>query len=571
MTGLRSLCRYLVLLALARSVSLVCAEASTTALAEAPGWASDSSMYIYLSDRGYSDTYSVIPLTTAQGLNESQSTRNRISLSGPLTIVNASNFENYAASPIEIIYLSCSGDTSSTASPNTMLNAMMAQKPLAILLYSTEANYCSLSYTGDLEFNRIFTVASMPVSVDILNSITDSANSLQAQISGINAQTNRTRDTGERRSGGSAIAMSLLYGITGIISLLFLIIVSTGAVRAHRYPERYGPRESLGNQPGQSRARGLARAVLGTLPIIKFGDPVPPKSERMNDVESGHDIVSPAPVARRDSSTQAATVLLAPLSPVASESQIAKTKEPQSENEKQPNDTTTGNGQCNQSNESIKTNGDNNSNHNSNDDDNDHLGCSICTDDFQVGEDVRVLPCDHKFHPACVDPWLLNVSGTCPLCRFDLNTNSHISPDDASETHTILPPPLDHSHDDDDDDEPLPGQSPSRPEPDHRRSPSHSHHRTSKFLDFHRLRMARTRDERIQILRQLRNRTSSMPHASSNRDLGQGSGHVTVSNEAGASNGEDQQCQRHSLAERFRDRFKIRTRVHAQDQAAPGS
>ena len=43
------------------------------------------------------------------------------------------------------------------------------------------------------------------------------------------------------------------------------------------------------------------------------------------------------------------------------------------------------------------------------------LGCSICTEDFVKGEDVRVLPCDHKYHPECIDPWLLNVSGTCPL------------------------------------------------------------------------------------------------------------------------------------------------------------
>jgi len=43
------------------------------------------------------------------------------------------------------------------------------------------------------------------------------------------------------------------------------------------------------------------------------------------------------------------------------------------------------------------------------------LGCSICTEDFTTGEDVRVLPCHHKYHPACIDPWLLNVSGTCPL------------------------------------------------------------------------------------------------------------------------------------------------------------
>ncbi|KAI7312747.1 hypothetical protein KC315_g11902, partial [Hortaea werneckii] len=50
----------------------------------------------------------------------------------------------------------------------------------------------------------------------------------------------------------------------------------------------------------------------------------------------------------------------------------------------------------------------------------DNQGCSICTDDFEIGQDQRVLPCNHRFHPACIDPWLLNVSGTCPLCRIDL-------------------------------------------------------------------------------------------------------------------------------------------------------
>ena len=42
--------------------------------------------------------------------------------------------------------------------------------------------------------------------------------------------------------------------------------------------------------------------------------------------------------------------------------------------------------------------------------------CSICMERLQRGDRVRVLPgCQHAFHPDCLDPWLLNVSSTCPL------------------------------------------------------------------------------------------------------------------------------------------------------------
>ncbi|KAE8442395.1 hypothetical protein EG329_003412 [Mollisiaceae sp. DMI_Dod_QoI] len=46
--------------------------------------------------------------------------------------------------------------------------------------------------------------------------------------------------------------------------------------------------------------------------------------------------------------------------------------------------------------------------------------CSICLDDFVESEDIRLLPCDHKFHPKCVDPWLENVSGSYPVCRYNI-------------------------------------------------------------------------------------------------------------------------------------------------------
>ncbi|KAK4780389.1 hypothetical protein SAY87_016495 [Trapa incisa] len=46
--------------------------------------------------------------------------------------------------------------------------------------------------------------------------------------------------------------------------------------------------------------------------------------------------------------------------------------------------------------------------------------CSVCLQDFQLGETVRSLPhCHHMFHLPCIDMWLLK-HRSCPLCRRDL-------------------------------------------------------------------------------------------------------------------------------------------------------
>jgi len=46
--------------------------------------------------------------------------------------------------------------------------------------------------------------------------------------------------------------------------------------------------------------------------------------------------------------------------------------------------------------------------------------CSVCLQDFQLGETVRSLPhCHHMFHLPCIDEWLVR-HGSCPLCRRDL-------------------------------------------------------------------------------------------------------------------------------------------------------
>ena len=50
------------------------------------------------------------------------------------------------------------------------------------------------------------------------------------------------------------------------------------------------------------------------------------------------------------------------------------------------------------------------------------LLCSICHDDFCDGDAVRLLPCNHYHHVACVDKWLLDASRApaCPLCNTKL-------------------------------------------------------------------------------------------------------------------------------------------------------
>lgn len=46
--------------------------------------------------------------------------------------------------------------------------------------------------------------------------------------------------------------------------------------------------------------------------------------------------------------------------------------------------------------------------------------CSICMDDYMKGDCLRVLPCNHRFHKACVDPWLLK-NKACPLCKHEVD------------------------------------------------------------------------------------------------------------------------------------------------------
>jgi len=60
--------------------------------------------------------------------------------------------------------------------------------------------------------------------------------------------------------------------------------------------------------------------------------------------------------------------------------------------------------------------------------------CSICLDDYEQGEKLRLLPCGHFFHTDCVLPWLTERQDCCPLCKVKVSsdgqtTNVEISND----------------------------------------------------------------------------------------------------------------------------------------------
>ncbi|RYO86544.1 hypothetical protein DL766_003011 [Monosporascus sp. MC13-8B] len=405
-----------------------------------------------------------------------------------------------------IAYMSCdtAGGDDSYISPDDMLNALIASDIEAILLYSTVGGSCSLG-GSDLESRNIWTMTDAEEAYEARNDAEASKRGISATITSNQTSPGSGIYLPPREgSSNSAVAMSILYSITGIITLLFLVIISSGAIRAHRHPERYGPRPSFGGRPRQSRAKGLARAVLDTIPIVKFGDSRPAKPDPEHELESTS--------GDRQDDAQARSINYQSNAPSEAHpvtSSRAETLAPVVSQENRS---------------SAEGDGD------------EHVGCSICTEDFTVGEDVRLLPCDHKFHPQCVDPWLVNVSGTCPLCRLDLRrqatTDGEASPAPGSQDGADVD-----------------GHLAAPVETDVADINMANRRRISRLLDWNRLRHASV-DERIQALRQYRQTQQA----------------------AGPGSADDQS--RHTkLTDRLREKFHIRTRrqSHPPDQADSGA
>ena len=267
----------------------------------------------------------------------------------------------------------------------------------AIILYSTTSTWCNFtnsSTTNNLNSYPYLFVRPNAKIAKRLETYLQSASdpqSTQASISmnmssmgnGSASSSFESDDSDLGPTPTTTVAMIILYSVTGIITLCFIVVIITGAIRAHRHPDRYG----LLNLPGgahQRRARGIARAMLDTIPIVKFGEKEPMKVPQ--DVEHGVEL-SEGP----DSVAQARGAIGAMESANGQENSEAQRSEEEQSSQA---------AEAPVSPQNAAEEG---------------LACSVCTEDFVKGQDTRVLPCNHKFHPECIDPWLLNVSGTCPL------------------------------------------------------------------------------------------------------------------------------------------------------------
>ncbi|KAL2848190.1 hypothetical protein BJY01DRAFT_246514 [Aspergillus pseudoustus] len=168
------------------------------------------------------------------------------------------------------------------------------------------------------------------------------------------------------------------------------IVIALNTFRRQRH-HRSIPTANTAIHIRQSRVSEITRELLDTIPIVKFKSPSSCEKREQSDIEAGD---------YRDFGRQE----------TGTEGQRRRTNN----NSFQTAEVARGTTILPRSREDV---------------DYFRPSCPICAEAFADGEDLRVVPCSHRFHARCVDPWFLARSSTCPMCRSDVVLSRSVARD----------------------------------------------------------------------------------------------------------------------------------------------
>jgi hypothetical protein len=307
---------------------------------------------------------------------------------------------------------------------------------------NSRSNAVNLSLAGTPLLERTFLIGTL------------TARNSTGQVNPTNVPEPTTNSgTGDRGRSGQPPAMIALYVIMGCISAMFALMIGMAARRAIRNPERYGRREGNENEAAQTRAGGIAQALLDTFPVIKFNRRESPKSlhsdteiefrqlphtdqqhdRRRSSTAHGHGYIKDQalhsavfPNGMSGRRSVADTMSLAP--PIRDDDDISVKSVEKGYTDSELH---LPGAKADPSTAMADLEGDQ------------EEQCPICLIEFEEGDDVRVLPCEkeHVYHKTCIDPWLLDVSSSCPHNIFAqiLTTDFNVADTAATTTETTQP------------------------------------------------------------------------------------------------------------------------------------
>ncbi|CAG8573564.1 2724_t:CDS:2 [Funneliformis caledonium] len=228
-------------------------------------------------------------------------------------------------------------------------------------------------------------------------------------------------------------AMIVLYAVSGVVLGLFFIVVITNIIRNRLNAPVTPP--SQGQDSNARPNRGIARSVLDSFPVFLFTIGMKDYNDENKDLEGGKgkeleddiELETTSPVVMKsapqsegievneDSSNIYSKITDNTLETNNDRSDINLSEK---ENPDLPKVLPSAHIKNSSHSRSIST-GSSLSALTSNKVQDGQLTCPICLDDFESGVELRVLPCHHQYHKICIDPWLLDISPLCPMCKTD--------------------------------------------------------------------------------------------------------------------------------------------------------